>query len=149
MKNLITDLCSSLEHCLICRHFKLPKTYFCEIKIIFAINQFQIMKSLQLWKKISCFFPQNSPNLLNDLYINNHCIFLLHYYFFVHPPFAFSVVSLKIMNVLYQLDMSWNSQSYTWQYLTIFKYLSKNWLLFFSVLYLVIHKSIAHNSNMI
>ena len=40
--------------CLICSHFEHPKNkYFCVIKIIFAINQFQTMQSLHLWKKNS------------------------------------------------------------------------------------------------
>ena len=38
-QHLIMDLCSSLEHCLIWRHFLLSQNkYFCEIMIIFSIT---------------------------------------------------------------------------------------------------------------
>ena len=40
---------------------------FCDIKIIFAINQFQIMQSLHFGEqKAILLFSKNFPNLLND-----------------------------------------------------------------------------------
>ena len=40
-KYFMIDLCSTLEHCLICCHFESFCKSFCKIKIIFALNQFQ------------------------------------------------------------------------------------------------------------
>ena len=63
IKNFMTGLYSSL---------KPQNKYFCEIKITFAINHFQIIQSLYLRKiiqggeKLSCFIPKSSPSLLNE-----------------------------------------------------------------------------------
>ena len=47
--------------------FDLPQNkYFCEIKTILVINQFQTMQNLHLWKK---YFFAFAPYLLNDPYI--------------------------------------------------------------------------------
>ena len=59
-KNFMTDLYSYLEHYLICPHFEKPQNkYFSKIKIIFAINLFQTMQNLYLWKIIKNFFFLN------------------------------------------------------------------------------------------
>ena len=49
----MADLSSNFQQCLICHYFEQPQNkYFCKIKIIFfAINQFQTMQTLQVWKK--------------------------------------------------------------------------------------------------
>ena len=50
--------------------------YFCKIKIIFTIDKFQTLHSLQLWEKnpggkknLFYFSPKYSPYLLNGPYI--------------------------------------------------------------------------------
>ena len=55
---------------LICHHSEQPQNnFFCEIKIIFALDQFQTMQSLDQEKKIILLFQINFPNLLNDSHI--------------------------------------------------------------------------------
>ena len=46
----MTDFCSSLEHSDLPPFWKLQNEYFCAIKLILAMNQFQTLQNLHLWK---------------------------------------------------------------------------------------------------